>query len=123
MTVATIITAILFVLSSGLLFNERYRHNKTLMTISGILALIASYFLLEQMIEVVVSRRLPGPARPTSLEMIVDIFSSDFLKYLVAICTGAAATAAVIYFLYTRARVRSHNSPTNMPPRCCEWVM
>lgn len=57
-----IIPALLFLLSSGLLFNERYRNNLLLVTLAGAIALISSYFLIEQITERIIANRLESSA-------------------------------------------------------------
>lgn len=58
MIITEIIAAILFVLSSGLFFNERFRSNITLVTLAGLIALVSTYFLTEQIIDRVITARL-----------------------------------------------------------------
>jgi hypothetical protein len=41
------IAAILFVLSSGLLFQKRFRENAFLLVVAGVIGLVSSYFLIE----------------------------------------------------------------------------
>jgi hypothetical protein len=53
MPLTEIIGALVFVLSSGLLFHERYRKNQLLIIGAGVIALASSYFLFEE-----ISRRM-----------------------------------------------------------------
>lgn len=46
--ITEVICGFLFVISSGLLFNERYRANKVLVVITAIIAIISTYFLTKQ---------------------------------------------------------------------------
>ena len=52
------IPAILFVLSSGLLFNQQFRENIVLVTIAGLIGLVSSYYLIVQITNDVVHRQL-----------------------------------------------------------------
>lgn len=54
------IFALLFVASSGILFNERFRRNTVLISIVGLIAIISSYFLTVQIINSVVDKRILG---------------------------------------------------------------
>ena len=61
-----VIEGILFVLSSGLLFNERFRSNIFLIGIAGSLALVSSYLLIQQLAGPRASQQLmqqPTPAK------------------------------------------------------------
>lgn len=51
MTLPAIIAAVLFVLSSGILFRERYRHNAFLMMLAGLLALTSTLLLVREVPE------------------------------------------------------------------------
>ena len=53
-----LLEAILFVLSSGLLFHERFRKNKVLFLLAGVVALGSSYFLLEEMTNRLIQKEL-----------------------------------------------------------------
>lgn len=61
-----LIEAVIFVLSSGLIFNERFRTNKSLMAIAGLIALASSYLILEEVTKRIVKDQLgsqsPAPA-------------------------------------------------------------
>ncbi|MEZ6028926.1 MAG: OmpA family protein [Hyphomonadaceae bacterium] len=58
MYVLEIVYALLFVCSSGLLFNERFRKNWALVGISGLIALVSTYLLTMQIIDSMVSARV-----------------------------------------------------------------
>jgi hypothetical protein len=53
-----IFAGILFVGSSGMLFNERFRSNKWLVLIAGCIALISTYLLTVQLVDLVLSRKI-----------------------------------------------------------------
>jgi hypothetical protein len=65
-----IIPALVFVLSSGLLFNKRFRENNFLVAIAGMIALVATYFLFEEVTNRIVKshiekqRDTPKPTPP-----------------------------------------------------------
>jgi hypothetical protein len=70
MRIFEIIPAVIFVLSSGLLFNTRFRENQFLVIIAGAIALVASYFLFEEVTKRIVLSQMEKqqetskPARP-----------------------------------------------------------
>lgn len=62
-----VIEAALFVLSSGLLFSERFRANGLMVGIAALIAIVSSYFLFEEVArrvarEVLAERQAPPPA-------------------------------------------------------------
>ncbi len=75
MRIFEIIPALIFVLSSGLLFNKRFRENQVLVGVAGLIALVASYFLFEEVMNRVVKSHLekqaeaskPAPAPPVPI--------------------------------------------------------
>jgi ketosteroid isomerase-like protein len=46
-----VIAALLFVCSSGLLFNERFRSSRALVLIAGVIALVSTYYLTKQIVD------------------------------------------------------------------------
>ncbi len=60
MTLAIIelVAACFFVASSGLFFNERFRNSRLLVLCAGLIALVSTYFLTEELIDRAISRRL-----------------------------------------------------------------
>ena len=66
MILVEILMALLFILSSGLLFHERFKNSKVLITITGLIALVGTYFLFEQitgrMIQAEIDRRFGQPS-------------------------------------------------------------
>lgn len=62
------VEAILFVLSSGLLFNEQFRENKPLFLLAGLIALTSSYFLFEEMTARLIKRELTTVQRQSPSE-------------------------------------------------------
>lgn len=66
MTVLEVLGAILFVTSSGIFFSERFRKNKFLVLCAGAIAVISTYFLVQEIADRVVERRLGEKAGPTS---------------------------------------------------------
>jgi hypothetical protein len=121
LTLATVISALLFVLSSGLLFNERFRNNKWLMTVAGLLALVASYFLLEQIVDAVVSRRLQKEDPGTDLRQVLlpgtltKFLSSDFARNILATTAAALAVAAAVYVWHRIGRTLPESPSTPWP--------
>jgi|SRR5208337_3785262 len=51
MILLDIIAAILFILSSGVLFNQKFRDNAFLVIMAGVIAIVSTYFLGEQILE------------------------------------------------------------------------
>jgi hypothetical protein len=47
MAILELLALLLFILSSGLLFNERFRHNYFAVGTAGVIGLVSSYFLFE----------------------------------------------------------------------------
>jgi hypothetical protein len=58
MILIEVIAGLLFVATSGLLFNERFRRNRYLVIAAAILALISTYFLFEQVVSRAIKERL-----------------------------------------------------------------
>jgi len=58
MLLGDVLSAFLFVASSGLLFNKKFRESRILVVCAGIIALASTYFLTRQIVEEVVSERL-----------------------------------------------------------------
>jgi hypothetical protein len=65
MPIVEIVAALLFVGSSGLFFNERFRKNRVLIAGAGIIALVSTYFLTVE----IVNRAMPSQ-QETSSEFI-----------------------------------------------------
>jgi tetratricopeptide (TPR) repeat protein len=65
MLVEDLIAAFLFVASSGLLFNKKFRDNGLLLVCAGLIALGSTYFLTRQIVDEVVSERLQSQSEPT----------------------------------------------------------
>jgi peptidoglycan hydrolase-like protein with peptidoglycan-binding domain len=63
--IAEIIPAILFVLSSGLLFNKRFRENGVLLFFAGSIALVASYFLFDEIANRLIRNKLEAHQQRT----------------------------------------------------------
>jgi hypothetical protein len=61
------VAAVLFVASSGLLFNERFRRNRYLVVAAAVIALASTYFLTEQLIDRALSRRLDRTASESTV--------------------------------------------------------
>lgn len=53
-----LVEAILFVLSSGLAFHERFRKNRPVFFLAVLVALISSYFLMEEMTARLIRREM-----------------------------------------------------------------
>ncbi len=53
-----VLAAALFVASSGLLFNKRYRENVYLLTLAGLVALVATYLMTKDIVTRIVDERL-----------------------------------------------------------------
>lgn len=53
-----IIAGILFIVSSGFFFNERFRKNWFAVGVAGTIAVVSTYFLTQQMIEIAISEHL-----------------------------------------------------------------
>lgn len=56
--VVEFIAGILFIASSGVLFNERFRRNRYLVGAAAIIGLISTYFLTEQLIDRMLTQRI-----------------------------------------------------------------
>ncbi len=63
MALIDVVFALLFVASSGLLFSKRFRDNTFLVVCAGIIALVSTYFLTENIVERTVTDRI-GQAKP-----------------------------------------------------------
>jgi hypothetical protein len=79
LAVVELIAAILFVGSSGLLFSERFRRNRWLVGIAGILALISTYFLTEQIVRSTLRQEVAGNARADAHQYDLNILDSRLL--------------------------------------------
>lgn len=79
-TVVELVAAFFFVASSGLFFNERFRTNRWLVLFTGLIALVSTYFLTEELIDRAISRRLEAtserPATPPESAAEVDTTTS-----------------------------------------------
>lgn len=58
MLVVEVIAGVLFIASSGLLFNERFRRNRYLVGLAAIIGLVSTYFLTEQLIDRMLTQRM-----------------------------------------------------------------
>jgi len=72
MALFDIIAAIIFVLTSTILFNGRFRENRFLVLCAGAVALVSTYYLTRQLVDQLISERLPrqtsGPSsQPPSI--------------------------------------------------------
>ena len=63
-----IICGILFVISSGLLFNEKFREHKILIGIAASIAIVSTYFLTAEITERIIDRKLREHSLPSLTE-------------------------------------------------------
>ena len=64
MALLEIIYALLFVLSSGIFFHERFRHKRSLLVAAGLIALASSYFLFEEILARTIRNEIAKAAPP-----------------------------------------------------------
>lgn len=60
------IELLLFVLSSGLFFQEQFRHQKIAILLAGCVALVSSYFLIEELVRRIVLQNMQANRTETN---------------------------------------------------------
>ncbi len=94
------IAAILFMLSTGLLFNEAVRARHILFTLVGIVALASSYVIIKGVLDATVGHRMhhahaASVAAPAPAPSVADIPTSDSVLETVYAATESALNRVV----------------------------
>ena len=87
MLVFEIIPALLFILSSGLLFQDRFRENRWMVAFASVVALVASYFLFEQITDRLAPSKVEAKEAPkgVTVAMAPTAAGEDGLRDLTAL--------------------------------------
>jgi formylglycine-generating enzyme required for sulfatase activity len=111
LTIVELVAAFFFVASSGLFFNERFRSNRWLVLCAGIIALLSTYFLTEELIDRSISQRLEGmaeaPIADNALEGSGELQSSPSASALEELPSRAPPLSSAA--LPEMVRIPGHN--------------
>ena len=87
-----VLAGLLFILSSGLLFNERFKANKLLVGLAGLIGVVSSVFLADQLAS------LAGA--------VEQHLSTDRIVFVLTSCVGTAFFSILVWMAWREHKRR-----------------